>query len=167
MTNEMISDMVRYTEWASVTTLDACAVLSREELHQDLQTAYPSIWATLVHVYQADCRWWNRFQGIPVGTLAEFEPGSSLDELRERWQVTLDELIRFTSALSDDELRAPLEFRTTKGTQFRQPIWQAIVHVVNHGTLHRGQILAMFRQIGRVPTSVDVMHYFRQRDKDK
>ena len=29
-----------------------------------------------------------------------------------------------------------------------QPIWQIVMHVVNHGTLHRGQIVGMLRQPG-------------------
>jgi uncharacterized damage-inducible protein DinB len=36
-----------------------------------------------------------------------------------------------------------------------------ILHVVNHGTYHRGQITNMLRQIGQKPKNLDLMRYYR------
>jgi uncharacterized damage-inducible protein DinB len=32
-------------------------------------------------------------------------------------------------------------------------------HVVNHSTLHRGQVVGMIRQLGMVPPSTDLLFY--------
>ena len=34
-------------------------------------------------------------------------------------------------------------------------------HVVNHATLHRGQIVGMIRQLGIEPPSTDLLFYLR------
>jgi uncharacterized damage-inducible protein DinB len=42
------------------------------------------------------------------------------------------------------------------------PIWQIVLHLVNHATLHRGQVMAMLRQLGAVPPPTDLMVYYRE-----
>ena len=45
-----------------------------------------------------------------------------------------------------------------------QPIWQIVMHVVNHGTLHRGQIVGMLRQLGvKAPATDIVFYYYEQK----
>ncbi len=160
--NEILLDYVRYARWATATTLDACSALSYDELHADMHTAYPTIWITLVHQFQADSVWWSRFQQKQVGALSTFDPGSNLYDLRTRWLAVLDELLAFVESCDEQALLAPLTYRNTRGEAFEQPLWQALMHMVNHGTLHRGQVLVMFRQLDRVPTGVDLIHYYRR-----
>jgi uncharacterized damage-inducible protein DinB len=33
---------------------------------------------------------------------------------------------------------------------------------VNHATHHRGQVVTMLRQLGRTPTSIDLILYYRE-----
>ena len=39
------------------------------------------------------------------------------------------------------------------------PVWQMLVHVVNHGTYHRGQITTMLTAEGRSPGELDLINY--------
>ena len=34
------------------------------------------------------------------------------------------------------------------------------MHVVNHATLHRGQIVGMLRQLGVTPPATDIVFYY-------
>jgi uncharacterized damage-inducible protein DinB len=36
-----------------------------------------------------------------------------------------------------------------------------ILHIVNHGTHHRGQVTAMIRQLGGTPINIDLIRYHR------
>ena len=163
MTNEVLVEYVNYTRWATLTTLDACTMLDDDELRRDLRASYRSIWGTLVHIYQADCVWWSRCQGQPTTGLSAFEPGSTVLELRERWAVVLNELVSWAQTRTLEQWAATFEYRNSKGETFRQPVWEAALHVVNHATLHRGQVLSMFRQLDRVPTGVDLIFYYRDK----
>ncbi|MCW5965977.1 MAG: DinB family protein [Bryobacterales bacterium] len=159
---EVLADYVRYTRWATAETLKACAALTYEELNEDMHTAYPTIWSTLVHLFQADSIWWSRFQQHPASLLADYNPGTDLDDLRARWMRLLDDVVSFAESRTEEQWREHLRFRNARGNEFEQPLWQLMMHVVNHGTLHRGQVLAMFRQLDRVPTSVDLINYYRR-----
>jgi uncharacterized damage-inducible protein DinB len=159
----MLVDYIRYAHWAAATTLQASATLSAEQLHRDLHTTYASVWATLVHIYQADSVWWSRFQGKHVASLTEFDAGTDLAELSGRWLPLLEALEGFAQARTEQDWQATLHYRNGRGEEFAQPLWEAFLHMVNHSTLHRGQVLAMFRQLDCVPRSVDLIHYYRQR----
>ncbi len=163
--NEVLVEFIRYTRWATLTTLDACSVIDDEDLRRDLRTSYQSVWATLAHIYQSDCVWWNRLQGDGAARASHFEPGSSIEELRERWAAVLDGFVRWAEGLSAAGWAEELEYVTSRGQAFRQPVWEIALHVVNHDTLHRGQILSMFRQLDRVPTGVDLIFYYREKSR--
>ncbi len=39
-------------------------------------------------------------------------------------------------------------YQNTKREQFKQPVYQMLTHVFNHGTYHRGQLVTMLRELG-------------------
>ena len=39
-------------------------------------------------------------------------------------------------------------YRNTKKEQFKQPVFQMLLHLFNHQTYHRGQLITMLRQVG-------------------
>ncbi len=41
------------------------------------------------------------------------------------------------------------------------PYWQIAMHVINHGSYHRGQFATMLRQAGMVPPGTDLLIYYR------
>ncbi len=161
--NEALVEYIRYNRWAARTTLDACAALEEEDLRRDLKSSHQSIWGTLAHIYQADCVWWNRLDGAV--RIAVTGPGSSLDELRELWLGLLDNFVAWAESRTPEQWLADLEYRNSRGIEFRQPLWEVALHVVNHATLHRGQVLSMFRQLDRVPAGVDLIFYYRGKER--
>ncbi|MEJ7912972.1 MAG: DinB family protein, partial [Chitinophagaceae bacterium] len=38
-------------------------------------------------------------------------------------------------------------YRNSKKEQFKQPVYQVLQHLFNHGTYHRGQLVNMLRQL--------------------
>jgi uncharacterized damage-inducible protein DinB len=48
-----------------------------------------------------------------------------------------------------------------RGNPWRQPLGQLVLHVVNHGTHHRGQVSAFLRMMGHVPPKLDLVTYYR------
>ena len=48
------------------------------------------------------------------------------------------------------------------GTPFESSLKQVVLHVVNHATLHRGQVMGLFRQAGVKPPATDLIFYYRE-----
>jgi len=40
------------------------------------------------------------------------------------------------------------QYYNTKRELFKDPTWQMLLHVFNHGSYHRGQLVNMFSQLG-------------------
>jgi uncharacterized damage-inducible protein DinB len=45
-------------------------------------------------------------------------------------------------------LQHVFHYQNTKREQFKQPVYQMLLHMFNHGTYHRGQLINMLRQLG-------------------
>ena len=40
------------------------------------------------------------------------------------------------------------------------PAWQIVMHVVNHGTHHRGAVSGFLRAMGKTPPKLDLIAYY-------
>ena len=80
----------------------------------------------------------------------------------ERWQQIEEERAEFIAGLTDEAIQAELSYADTKGNRHTDPLGLLMQHVVNHATLHRGQIVAMIRQLGRTPPATDFLFYLRK-----
>jgi uncharacterized damage-inducible protein DinB len=72
-------------------------------------------------------------------------------------------LLKFVRGLSQSDLDGVLEYKTLKYGVYKNPLWQSMQHVVNHGSYHRGQVTTLLRQLGAHPILTDLMHFYRER----
>jgi len=94
---------------------------------------------------------------FPTGELPD------LDTLRSRWSDMEGKVRAFIDAAGDTGLNRVIEYRLMSGKPGASPLWQMVVHVVNHATYHRGQVTTLLRQLGAVPApSTDMITYFRE-----
>jgi uncharacterized damage-inducible protein DinB len=146
---------IRYTNWASRKLLDVVATLSPEDRERSNGISHGSILGTLAHVQFADWIWYTRVVehlDKPQGTLEALQ--TVWPEIQRKWEA-------WSHTLADSDLQRELSYKLQDGTEFRSTIGQIILHVVNHGTLHRGQVMGMLRQMNIVPPSTDLMAYYR------
>jgi uncharacterized damage-inducible protein DinB len=150
-----------YSAWASRRLLEAAAQLSSEELNRDFHTADHSLLGTLVHIFVADRVWLARMhrQANPVYST---EADHHLSVLQTEWPALHDRWREWASALSDQDALAELAYNDMKGRLWQQPVWQLVLHVVNHATHHRGQAAGFMRAMGHVPPALDLILYYRE-----
>ena len=69
----------------------------------------------------------------------------------------------FVRGVTQEDLDRTLEYKTLKFGVYRNPLWQSMQHVVNHGTYHRGQVTTLLRQLGAQAVLTDLIHFYRER----
>ena len=152
---------IDYTAWASGRLVLAASQLTPEELTRDFKTANQSVLGTLVHVYAADRVWLARMENRPQAPFVT-EADHSLAVLQNDWPPLYDRWKKFVSGLTDEQAQAVVSYTDLKGTPWKQPPWQVVLHVVNHATHHRGQVSGFLRAMGHVPPVNDLVAYYRE-----
>ena len=74
------------------------------------------------------------------------------------------ELYEWVSKASDAALDHVFFYHNSKKEQFKQPVYQVLLHLFNHQTYHRGQLVTMFHQLGitNIPAT-DFIKYCRMK----
>jgi uncharacterized damage-inducible protein DinB len=63
--------------------------------------------------------------------------------------------------MTDEQAAAKVAFRDMKGNPYEMPLWQILLHVVNHGTHHRGTVSGFLRAMVRTPPQLDLIAFYR------
>lgn len=149
-----------YTIWATEKILDSVHQLNEEELRRDLAVSHESVLHTLQHIYYADRVWLARLAGRPVSSFADEGDGPDLTELSAAWPALLKEFRDYIEGLTEAANHELFTYRNLAGLEMSIRRWQAILHVVNHASIHRGQVVAMLRQLDKQPPSTDLLYFY-------
>jgi uncharacterized damage-inducible protein DinB len=159
VSQEVLAAHIDYTAWASRKLVESAAQLSLEQLNHDFGTADRSVLGTLVHIFAADRLWLARVSGGPhPGFVAGRD--RSLAILQTEWPELHDRWRQWVRGVTDTN-RA-ITYTDMKGNQWTQPLWQLMLHIVNHGTHHRGQVSGFLRALGQTPPPLDLVYYYRE-----
>jgi|HubBroStandDraft_5_1064220.scaffolds.fasta_scaffold33756_3 uncharacterized damage-inducible protein DinB len=163
---------LRYTAWANQLMLDACSGLTVEELGRNLGVSHQDIINTMQHMYDGEANWSERLYEDTLPALdgigdtrvpAKVTPEQMLKELKEKWPRVWNKLENWLEGLTEEELEHEMLSQMVSGSIFRLRRWELLRHVMNHATLHRGQVIGMLRGLGKQPPSTDLMTYFLKR----
>jgi uncharacterized damage-inducible protein DinB len=148
-----------YTIWASQRLLLAAAQLTDEQLNRDFGTADRSVLGALTHISRADGLWLARVMGNPKPAFPE---ETSLAALQTGWPVLHEGWKEWASGLTDQSASCEIVYQDLKGRTWKQPLWQLVLHMVNHGTHHRGQVSGFLRAMEQTPPPLDLVFYYRE-----
>ena len=145
---ELLKQYATYNIWATRRIMDIILPMPEEKQMTELPSSFTSLFKTVLHMLDAESIWWQRMKmneriNIPSenfnGTMKEVTDGLlQQSKLWEEW----------VSNASDLSLDHVFQYYNLKKEMFKQPVWQMILHVFNHGTYHRGQLINMLRQLG-------------------
>ena len=145
---------LRYSTWASRRLLDAVLSLDPEQQRRDLGSSHKGLLDTLGHIHLADRIWLTRIQG------QDYQPAS--DPIEVDWPRIQTAWEQWADSLTDPGVTRMVAYWDMKGNPYETPVWQICLHVVNHATLHRGQVMAMLRQLGVPPPATDLIYFYRE-----
>jgi uncharacterized damage-inducible protein DinB len=142
--------------WANHRLLGACANLTQQEFEATRTGFFPSLQATLNHIYVIDLFYVDALEGGWLGPKAWENPVpcASIAALRPA-QATVDRrLIAICDALTPDLLAGMVRVNrdTSVQTERRDRL---LMHLFQHQIHHRGQAHAMLSGTGIAPPQLD------------
>ena len=163
MSPQEIQLLYDYNAWANRRSLAAAEKLAPEQFLKPLGSSFSSVRDTLAHIFGAEWIWLERFQGRSPAALPNVGEFAEIAGLREKWLEHEEKLLAFVRGLTQADLDREMEYKTLKFGVYRNPLWQSMQHVINHGTYHRGQVTTLLRQLGAQPILTDLMHFYREK----
>jgi uncharacterized damage-inducible protein DinB len=166
MTADEARTHIRYSGWASRLLLDAAEALTEEQRTKPMGVSHEGIQGTLGHIHAADRIWYKRTvePEMILPTAAEM---SSLEAITMDWPNLQAKWEAWADSLSDQDMRRVVSYKLLNGTPMETPASHIVLHLVNHATLHRGQVVGMLRQLGVKPPVTDLIFYLRDLSQNK
>jgi len=162
-----IHTLFGYHYWASERVWGCIIALNDEQFVQPLDYSLGSIRHQVVHVMSATQRWVKRLQQADVPPHLAYEEFATRAEAKAMWDVlkaaTLDYIFSLDQTALDTIVTWELPTRSLTSHNRR---WEILLHVANHATDHRAQILAMLHQHFAAPTvEQDMIFYLAEEDE--
>lgn len=156
-----------FNAWADNRIFEAVALLTEEQYMRDMKSSHGSIHGTLTHLVAAEKIWLSRWVGAPDQKLMNVAEVPTLSALQAVWEKTGFEMAKFLGTMTDKRLQESFSMKTSNGETFTHVYAQAIQHLVDHSTYHRGQVITLLRQLGVKPPGTGLITFFRETAKLK
>lgn len=145
---KLLFQYAAYNVWANQKLIDCVDNLTDEQIKREISSSFKSIYATIIHLWDAESIWWQRIKlqeqiDVPGSHFngSVLELGNNLLKQSKHWKEWID--IATEAALEHEFI-----YRNSKKEQFKQPVYDTLLHLFNHQSYHRGQLITMFHQVG-------------------
>lgn len=162
MNKQDIQVLYRYNQWANAKILNAAAGVTEEQFLAPAAFPHGGLRNTLVHALSAEWIWRKRWEGTSPTSVLKPDDFPTFDALCERWLEEESQLMDFVDHVDDEALNRVFHYNNTSGKPFSRILWQAMAHVVNHGTQHRTEAAAMLTEYGHSPGDIDLIYYLSE-----
>lgn len=160
--NQRYIDYADYNIWANNRLINNLTGQDDELLNKELVASFPTIRASILHIWYAETGWLSRMNGNGWDTSNVTNFNGTNNELFEEWQMTSE---RFQKFVEKADLEKEIKFEH-KGENFSIPTREIIQTVFNHGSYHRGQVVMMMRQLGISEISqTDYIEWVREKKR--
>jgi uncharacterized damage-inducible protein DinB len=134
---------------------ESAETLTPEQFEQATGYSHGSVHDQMLHVTRVSIAWLMGLKGQPGGQQFQLNPADfpDLESIRTRWEAVSEEMLTYVYGLTDDDLGATLP-------GMMGPTWQVLVHLVNHGTDHRAQVLRDLADLGTPTFAQDMIFHF-------
>lgn len=129
--------------------------ISDEQFMQPVDYSRGSARDQILHLISCDTAWFSGLRGVEIPEDLNPTDFPDRESIRAHWDNVEHTMRDYLAKLRDDMLfNTPLE-----GEDKDLILWQVLLHVVNHGTDHRAQLLRLLNDFGVKTEYQDYIFY--------
>lgn len=160
----VVHELYRYNDWATRRVVAAMRQLTVEEYGAAGCSGHGSIRDTFAHLLETQRGWFSWFDGtldVAEAIHVKIDPEriASFDDAERVAREVEEQVARCVVSLDDDALARVWTWDLPDGHKGALPLWKMIVHVANHSTHTRAQIVAAMGKLGKSPGNIDFIFY--------
>lgn len=130
--------------------------LSPEQFTQHVTYSGGSVRNQIVHLMSVDDTWFSGLRGAEIPEPLDPADFDDRVAIRAHWNGVEQRMREYLAALRDDML---FEKPFAEGEDADLILWQVLLHVANHGTDHRAQLLRLLNDLGVKTEAQDYIFY--------
>ncbi|AYB34815.1 DinB family protein [Chryseolinea soli] len=134
---------IRYNLWANERLASWLMTVDRNILYEKTGSSFGTIDRTLQHMLSAQIYWLTLFTKGQITEFSQPIRENAVDQIIADLIISSQQLIDGLSVLNEQQLTERI--KVSDSTQSR---YEYILHIVNHGSYHRGQVVTMCRALG-------------------
>jgi len=151
-----------YNVWANGKLAEFIAKADEKLFDTEVQSSFPSLRKTVYHIWDAEFIWLKRLQGESLSDWPSKQFNGSRDEALNGWADCSRNFLDFIAVKDKAYYESVCHYKSVKGAPFSSTVEGIVMHVVNHGTFHRGQLVTMLRELGCTElSSTDLITFLR------
>lgn len=148
-----IKTLFDYNFWAFERVWECITQLSDEQFTEEIDYSTGSIRNIVCHLMSANARWVSRLQEKTPKLHITYEDFDSLSKTKTKWDELKKEFLNYVNSLDQEQLEMEATWEiSNRNWKFNTPRWELLLHIANHGTDHRAQILAILHHHFHVKT---------------
>jgi uncharacterized damage-inducible protein DinB len=145
---EQILQLSAYNNWANRLLLELIKTLPPEKQVQEVPSSFPGLYKTVLHMLDAESIWWQRIKlQEHVKRPSETFTGN-MPELANQLMMQDRLWLEWIRGAGEHMFLHEFKYQNSKRESFKQPVHQMLLHLFNHNTYHRGQLVTILRQLG-------------------
>lgn len=145
---QLLASFTHYEYWANERLLQVIRTLAEEQQQQEIVSSFSSVHKTCLHIWDATSIWWQRVHKVEEIVVPSLSFHPTMSEIENGLLQQNTQWIEWIRSASDADLTYILPYKNMKGEAFEQEVKEILLHINNHGTYHRGQLVTMLRQLG-------------------
>ena len=151
--------MYKYHVWANGVIIDRLKELPKEIYHKEIQSGFSSVSKVLSHIYLTDYAWFDIISGKSMNeamaTTNQLREQVEMKSIEEMKKIFIDLYERNKALLSTEDMEKVMVVDNPYAGSLETTISESVLHVVTHGSYHRGNIATMLRQMGHTSVMQD------------
>jgi uncharacterized damage-inducible protein DinB len=161
---ELLDQYTAFNLWANKSITDLILSLDVEQHRQKVESSFPSLYATVLHMWVAETAWWQRVKLQEKIIIPAETDNPSMQDIVQGLLLQSIQWEEWVNNSSEMMLKQEYSFQNSKNEQFKQAIYETVLHVINHSTYHRGQLVTMMRSLGvKTIPQTDFMVFLRKK----
>ncbi|MGG3557801.1 DinB family protein [Peribacillus frigoritolerans] len=156
---EPVLEMYNYHAWANGVIIDRLNELPEHIYHKEIQSGFSSVSKVLTHIYLTDYTWFDIISGKSMdeamASSSELKKEVEKKSIEEMKKIFIDLYERNKALLSTEDMEKVMVVDNPYAGSLETTISESVLHVVTHGSYHRGNIATMLRQMGHTSVMQD------------
>jgi uncharacterized damage-inducible protein DinB len=143
----LLEQYAAYNIWANQRLLETILTLPESQLQQELSSSFASLYSTLMHLWDAESIWWQRIKMHDIVTAPSVHFKGSTRDVAAALLHQNNLWHSWIQTATPAALEHVFHYQNSKKEKFRQPTYEMLLHMFNHATYHRGQMVTMLRTL--------------------